>query len=95
MSGIVRRSGASYPNLEPLRERIDLVEADLIDQLSLVRAWGSPAAGGLQPRVGLVRAHFVGAPVLTAEFTAVGATSLLEAIRMVDSRDSLLSGVLE
>ena len=34
-------------------------------------------------------------PVLTAEFTAVGVTRLLEAIRQVDPRDPLLPGVVE
>jgi GDPmannose 4,6-dehydratase len=85
VSGIVRRSGASYPNLEPLRERIDLVEADLSDQLALVRALRATQP---QEVYNLASVSFVPAswehPVLTAELAAVGVTALLEAIREVD-----------
>jgi GDPmannose 4,6-dehydratase len=86
VSGIVRRSGASYPNLEPLRERIDLVEADLSDQLALVRALRATRQHEVY---NLASVSFVPAswehPVLTAELAAVGVTALLEAIREVDS----------
>jgi GDPmannose 4,6-dehydratase len=86
VSGIVRRSGASYPNLEPIRERIDLVEADLSDQLALVRAL---RAAKPQEVYNLASVSFVPAsweqPVLTAELAAVGVTALLEAIREVDA----------
>ena len=85
VSGIVRRSGASYPNLEPLRERIDLVEADLSDQLALVRALRATRPHEVY---NLASVSFVPAswehPVLTAELAAVGVTALLEAIREVD-----------
>ena len=86
VSGIVRRSGASYPNLEPIRERIDLVEADLSDQLALVRAL---RAARPHEVYNLASVSFVPAsweqPVLTAELAAVGVTALLEAIREVDA----------
>ena len=61
--GIVRRpASASYENLEQLRDRIELVQADLLDQLALVRALRATRPhGGLQPRLGLVRARVVGA----------------------------------
>ena len=36
--GVVRRAPASYSNLEPIRARTELIQADLLDQLSLVRA---------------------------------------------------------
>jgi GDPmannose 4,6-dehydratase len=86
VSGIVRRSGASYPNLEALRERIDLVEADLSDQLALVRALRATRPHEVY---NLASVSFVPAswehPVLTAELAAVGVTALLEAIREVDA----------
>ncbi|MEP7335433.1 MAG: GDP-mannose 4,6-dehydratase [Actinomycetota bacterium] len=86
VSGVVRRSGASYPNLEPIRERIDLVEADLSDQLVLVRAL---RAARPHEVYNLASVSFVPAswehPVLTAELAAVGVTALLEAIREVDA----------
>jgi GDPmannose 4,6-dehydratase len=85
ISGIVRRSGASYPNLDGIHERIDLVEADLSDQLALVRALRAA-----RPRevYNLASVSFVPAsweqPVRTAQLAAVGVTALLEAIREVD-----------
>jgi GDPmannose 4,6-dehydratase len=85
VSGIVRRSGASYPNLAGIRERIDLVEADLSDQLALVRALRTARP---EEVYNLASVSFVPAsweqPVLTAELAAVGVTALLEAIREVD-----------
>jgi GDPmannose 4,6-dehydratase len=80
--GIVRRTGASYPNLDAIRERIDLVEADLNDQLALVRALRTARPHEVY---NLASVSFVPAsweqPVLTAELAAVGVTALLEAIR--------------
>jgi GDPmannose 4,6-dehydratase len=84
--GIVRRTGASYPNLDAIRERIDLVEADLSDQLALVRALRTSKPHEVY---NLASVSFVPAsweqPVLTAELAAVGVTALLEAIREVDT----------
>jgi GDPmannose 4,6-dehydratase len=84
--GIVRRAGASYPNLDGIRERIDLVEADLSDQLALVRALRTARPDEVY---NLASVSFVPAsweqPVLTAELAAVGVTALLEAIREVDT----------
>jgi len=83
--GVVRRSASSYPNLEALAERITIVEADLNDELSLLRALRRA-----QPHevYNLASVSFVPAsweqPVLTAQLAAVGATALLEAIREVD-----------
>jgi GDPmannose 4,6-dehydratase len=37
--GVVRRAPSEhYENLDPIRDRIDLTQADLLDQLSLVEA---------------------------------------------------------
>ena len=84
--GIVRRPVSEhFENLEPVRDRIELLQADLLDQLSLVDALGS-----CQPHevYNLASPSFVPMswkqPVLTAEFAAVGVTALLEAIRHVD-----------
>jgi GDPmannose 4,6-dehydratase len=83
--GIVRRAGASYPNLDGIRERVDLVQADLNDQLALVRALRACRPHEVY---NLASVSFVPMsweqPVLTAELAAVGATALLEAIREVD-----------
>jgi GDPmannose 4,6-dehydratase len=81
--GVVRGGGA-FPNLEPIRDRIELIEADLLDQGSLVRALEQT-----EPRevYHLAAPSFVPdswkRPVETAEFAAVGATAMLEALRTV------------
>jgi GDPmannose 4,6-dehydratase len=83
--GVVRRSGSSYPNLAGVRDRTELIQADLNDELALVRALRA-----CRPRevYNLASVSFVPMsweqPVLTAELAAVGATALLEAIREVD-----------
>jgi GDPmannose 4,6-dehydratase len=84
--GIVRRStSAAYPNLDGIRAQVELIQADLLDQVSLVDALKAST-----PRevYNLAAPSFVPAswrePVVTAEFAAVGATALLEAIREVD-----------
>jgi GDPmannose 4,6-dehydratase len=84
--GVVRRSVSDYPNLAPIRSRIEVLRADLLDQLSLVNALESCRP---QEVYNLASVSFVPMswqqPVLTAEFAAVGATALLEAIRHVDA----------
>jgi GDPmannose 4,6-dehydratase len=83
--GVVRRSASSYANLDAIRDRLELIQADLNDQLALVRALRS-----VRPHevYNLASVSFVPMsweqPVLTAELAAVGATALLEAIREVD-----------
>jgi GDPmannose 4,6-dehydratase len=83
--GVVRRSVDDYPNLRGMRERIEVLRADLLDQLSLVNALKSCRPHEVY---NLASVSFVPMswqqPVLTAEFAAVGATALLEAIRHVD-----------
>src|SRR5712691_6341435 len=83
--GVVRRSAASYPNIDGIRDRIELIQADLNDQLALVRAL---RACGPREVYNLASVSYVPMsweqPVLTAELAAVGATALLEAIREVD-----------
>jgi GDPmannose 4,6-dehydratase len=68
-----------------MRDRIELIRADLLDQLSLVKALEECRPHEVY---NLASVSFVPAsweqPVLTAEFAAVGATALLESIRHVD-----------
>jgi GDPmannose 4,6-dehydratase len=84
--GVVRRAPSErYENLEGIRERIELIQADLLDQASLV-----DALKGCEPHevYNLASVSFVPMswkqPVLTAEFAAVGVTTMLESIRAVD-----------
>ena len=84
--GVVRRAPSErYENLEAIRTRIELIQADLLDELSIVEALKSCRPHELY---NLASVSFVPAswrqPVLTAEFAAVGVTTILEAIRLVD-----------
>jgi GDPmannose 4,6-dehydratase len=84
--GMTRR--ASTENVERighLTDRVSLIQGDLLDPHSLVSAL---RASEPQEVYNLAAQSFVPAswnqPVLTAEFTAVGVTRMLEAIRTVD-----------
>jgi GDPmannose 4,6-dehydratase len=85
VAGLVRPGAAPYENLAEVEDRVELLEADLLNQTSLTQALRAA-----KPRevYNLAAPSFVpaswDAPVYTAEFAAVGATSLLEAIRLVD-----------
>jgi GDPmannose 4,6-dehydratase len=81
--GIVRRATSErYPNLEGVRDRVELIQADLLDESSLVRAFQAAEPDEVY---NLAAPSFVPMsweqPVLTAEFAAVGATALLEVVR--------------
>jgi GDPmannose 4,6-dehydratase len=84
--GMVRRASTeNFDRIEHLVGRVNLVQGDLLDQASLVSVLEES-----QPHevYNLAAQSFVptswNQPVLTAEFTAVGVTRLLEAIRRVD-----------
>lgn len=82
--GVVRRATSErYENLDGVRDRVELLHADLLDELSLVRALEIARPDEVY---NLAAPSFVPLsweqPVLTAEFAAVGATALLEAVRL-------------
>jgi GDPmannose 4,6-dehydratase len=84
--GMVRRASTeNFERISHLVDRIQLVQADLLDQYSLVEALQESEPNEVY---NLGAQSFVPTswrqPVLTAEFTAVGVTRLLEAIRRVD-----------
>ena len=83
--GITRGPPSTYPALSGIFDRIEVVEADLLDQESLGRVLRESGATEVY---NLASPSFVprswDEPVLTAEFAAVGVTSLLEAVRHVD-----------
>jgi GDPmannose 4,6-dehydratase len=84
--GMVRRSSTeSYERIDHLRDRLRFVQADLLDQPSLTAALVEAEPDEVY---NLAAQSFVPTswtqPVLTAEFTAVGVTRVLEAIRQVD-----------
>ncbi len=84
--GVVRRASTeSYERIEHLRDRLRFAQADLLDQPSLTSALQQAEPDEVY---NLAAQSFVPTswtqPVLTAEFTAVGVTRLLEAIRQVN-----------
>lgn len=84
--GVVRRASTeSDSRIAHIRDRINFVQADLLDQPSLTAALEASQPDEVY---NLAAQSFVptswGQPVLTAEFTAVGVTRLLEAIRQVN-----------
>jgi GDPmannose 4,6-dehydratase len=85
VAGLVRPGADNYPNLDAVQDRVELVEADLLDQGSLTTALAATAPAEVY---NLAAPSFVPMswerPVETAGFAAVGATSMLEAIRAVD-----------
>lgn len=83
--GLVRRSSEErLERIAHLAGRLELVRGDLLDQTSLVRALEESEPDEVY---NLAAQSFVPTswkePVLTAEFTALGATRLLEALRQV------------
>ncbi len=86
--GLVRRSSTvNFERLVHLQDKIELVPGDLLDQNSLISALHQCEP---QEVYNLASQSFVptswNQPVLTGEFTALGVTRVLEAIRLVNSR---------
>ncbi len=84
--GIVRGSPtAPYENLAGVRDDVTLMQGDLLDHMTLLEATNHAEPDELY---NLAATSFVPAswrqPVMTAQFTAVGVTSMLEAVRLVD-----------
>jgi GDPmannose 4,6-dehydratase len=84
--GIVRGSPtARYMNLEAIRDDVTLLQGDLLDQMTLLEAINRAQPDELY---NLAATSFVPAswhqPVMTAQFTAVGVTAMLEAIRITN-----------
>jgi GDPmannose 4,6-dehydratase len=83
--GVVRRASTErFERIEHLRDQVTLLHADLLDQSSLNRAL---AAAEPEEVYNLAAQSFVptswSEPVLTAQFTAIGVTRVLEALRQV------------
>jgi GDPmannose 4,6-dehydratase len=81
--GMVRRASTEkFDRIEHLRDRITLHQADLLDQRSLVDALRAAKPDEVY---NLAAMSFVAVswiqPTLTAEFTGVGVTRMLEAVR--------------
>ncbi len=83
--GMVRRASTEkFDRIEQIRDRITLHQGDLLDQRSLVDALRASEASEIY---NLAAMSYVAVswiqPTLTAEFTGVGVTRMLEAMREV------------
>src|SRR5579884_865703 len=86
--GVVRRSSTeSFERIAHIKDRLELVQADLLDQYSLIEAVRTTLPDEVY---NLAAQSFVPTswqqPVLTGEFTALGVTRMLEAVRMVNPK---------
>jgi GDPmannose 4,6-dehydratase len=83
VAGVVRRASTeNFERIAPFRDRLELHQADLLDQLSLIEVLKAVRPDEIY---NLAAQSFVPTsweqPMLTAEFDAVGVTRVLEAIR--------------
>jgi GDPmannose 4,6-dehydratase len=84
--GMVRRSSVEkFERIAHLKNQIELLQGDLLDQYSLMTVLKTARPDEVY---NLAAQSFVPTswvqPVLTSEFTAIGVTRMLEAIRFVD-----------
>jgi GDPmannose 4,6-dehydratase len=84
--GMVRRSSVEkLDRIEHIRDKINFVQADLLDQLSIISIIKQVNPDEVY---NLAAMSFVptswSQPVLTGEFTAMGVTRMLEAVRLVN-----------
>lgn len=86
--GMVRRSSMEkFDRIEHIKDKINIRQADLLDQYSLIKLIEEEQPDEVY---NLAAMSFVptswNQPVLTAEFTAIGVTRILEAIRAVNPK---------
>jgi GDPmannose 4,6-dehydratase len=84
--GMVRRSSVeNFNRIEHIRDRLRFIQADLLDQLSIIDAVKESRPDEIY---NLGAMSFVPTswrqPVLTGEFTGLGVTRMLEAVRHMD-----------
>lgn len=85
--GMVRRSSTeNFERIAQIRDKVTLIQADLLDQMSLIAAVSESQPDEIY---NLAAQSFVPTswtkPVLTAQFTALGVTRMLEAMRHTKS----------
>ena len=86
--GMVRRSSTeSSERIEHLRDNISIMQADLLDQLSIIELIEEVEPDEVY---NLAAQSFVptswNQPTLTGEFTALGVTKMLEAVKLVNRK---------
>jgi GDPmannose 4,6-dehydratase len=86
--GMVRRTSTiNFDRLRDVQDRIEIVQGDLLDQMSIINILQEyrPSEVYNLAAQSFVPTSFT-QPVLTGEFTALGVTRMLEAIRIVDPK---------
>lgn len=86
--GMVRRTSTiNFERIQHFQDQVEIVQGDLLDQTSMVAILQEyrPTEVYNLAAQSFVPTSFT-QPVLTGEFTALGVTRLLEAIRMVDPK---------
>ncbi len=86
--GMVRRTSTiNFERINHIQDRIEIVQGDLLDQMSLIEILQQykPTEVYNLAAQSFVPTSF-NQPVLTGEFTALGVTRMLEAIRLVDPK---------
>ena len=86
--GLIRRSSTiNFERIKHLQGQVELISGDLLDQSSLITALQKTEPDEVY---NLAAQSFVptswSQPVLTGEFTALGVTRILEAIRVVNPK---------
>lgn len=86
--GMVRRSSTeNFARIEHIRDSITIVQADLLDQLSIIELMEEVEPNEVY---NLAAQSFVptswNQPTLTGEFTGLGVTKMLEAIKLVNRK---------
>ncbi|MEZ5360546.1 MAG: GDP-mannose 4,6-dehydratase [Candidatus Zixiibacteriota bacterium] len=86
--GVVRRASTeSFERINHIKDKVNLVQADLLDQLSIINVIEEAKPDEVY---NLAAQSFVPTswdqPVLTGEFDALGVTKVLEAIRLVNKK---------
>ncbi|PIU45726.1 MAG: GDP-mannose 4,6-dehydratase [Ignavibacteriales bacterium CG07_land_8_20_14_0_80_59_12] len=86
--GMVRRSSTeNFQRIEHIRDQLELRQADLLDQLSIIELIEEAQPDEIY---NLAAQSFVPTswtqPTLTAEFTAVGVTRMLEAVKLINRK---------
>jgi len=84
--GMVRRTSTiNFDRIRDIQEKVEIVQGDLLDQMSLISILQEHRPSEVY---NLAAQSFVPTsftqPVLTGEFTALGVTRVLDAIRIVD-----------
>jgi len=86
--GMVRRSSTeNLERIEHIKEKIELIQGDLLDQLSIIKIMEEAQPDEVY---NLAAQSFVPTswtkPILTSEFNALGTTRVLEAIKQVNPK---------